>query len=184
MSNNHSLKLGLASIIILSASHAMAGQAMVIPEASISDSGFYAGINGGYASGNRWGFQDGFAGGLDAGFQFNRYISLEAGWMRLPGTWYNNADFTRGFSYVGPKFSIPLIEGTSLFGKAAVAFTYEKIHDYSDTYTSPLFAVGLEHNFTSHLSANVQVGYLTGPIIDRSLTRGQFISTVGLGFKF
>src|SRR5262249_51090053 len=131
--------LGLSGLSFAGGDYTAAAPAPAAPALEESKSGLYIGARAGYGD-NHWnkpvgkisGLEQkhtGFAGGAEIGYAFNKYLSLEGGFMYLPEAKFHfkgSKDSiriqNRAFDVVG-KFSLPIpsIEQVGVFAKAGVA---------------------------------------------------------------
>lgn len=153
--------LGLSNLSIAGGDFAPAPTPNPTPVVDESNSGFYAGVRGGYGNldkghthlNNVTYDHDGFAGGVNVGYAFNKLFSVEAGYLYLPKTkfqvdYVNSAtDFahssirTRNNAFdISSKltFAIPSMESIGVYGKVGIGFVNKnsKFAYNSSTYTA------------------------------------------------
>lgn len=207
----------IAATALTAGAVAFAGGPDVVP--APSHSGFYAGADLGYAyspdgidkeltKADIAALSDatkdnkGFAFGAHLGYQFNQYIALEGGYMRLPKVGYEqNHDFI-GFDdtnvfYGAVKGSYPVIDNLSVFAKAGYAVvktsldeenttTGVSVTDASSTNYMPLVGAGVEYRVLPKLGVNVAYTALirVGKASNGNHFPTTHIGTVGLNYYF
>ncbi len=159
----------------------------------------------GFVTGNSRG-NGGFAGGVDLGYQFNEYVSIEAGWMYLartsvtfaPALGGGTVSVNSGLAYAAFKGMAPIYENTYIFGKLGGAYTYNTfslgiqssngVTNVTNTnFWNPMFAAGLQYYFTPEWSINFQYAYVPGyrrSSGTKTIAPDSQLITAGIGYKF
>ncbi len=204
MSVKKFLVLTAAGIASLGATAVIAGGPdMMAPPAPVDYSGYYIEGDVGYGYSNWGAFEGGilntsfaapnpgtvtsnntFVWGGDFGYQFNRYLSVEAGWYKLgtaAGDTYvelsedTDAEAEAGVQisswmlYFAGKIAVPIWSSLDVFGKAGVVWrhltytgnalsnaNFTTVIPEHNHYWAPFFAFGFQWWFNPNWSVNVQ----------------------------